>query len=185
MTQYTRLAILPINTVMEPMKKGEELLIAHGVTLSLRSSRLLTYLKGISCVHCGIDGSYFAIEKCKYTLSSKYHLNLYHKSKKDKEVLMTSDHILPKASGGKNTLSNRQPMCTFCNSAKGSHSSVEEGKSIRKEIAKNNKITKLLSIDSSIDYCNLVISEGNKDKDWNIILKHLEDRKNRLVGNVV
>lgn len=36
----------------------------------------------------------------------------------DNEVLMTKDHIIPKSKGGKNNLSNYQPMCCICNKQK-------------------------------------------------------------------
>ena len=56
------------------------------------TTRLLTYTKGIKCVKCGIEASFFAVEDN----GSKPHLNLYG-YRNDNEMLMTSDHIVPKS----------------------------------------------------------------------------------------
>jgi 5-methylcytosine-specific restriction endonuclease McrA len=74
--------------------------------------------KGIRCVECGIEGSYFALEKDITDSTSKFHLNLYGKDEKGDEVMITKDHILPKSKGGENRLSNYQPMCYKCNQKK-------------------------------------------------------------------
>lgn len=75
------------------------------------------FTKGIKCVCCGIEGKYFAKEKCKNDCS--YHLELYAVDENGKEVLMTKDHIIPKSKGGKDVIENYQPMCVKCNVAKG------------------------------------------------------------------
>jgi hypothetical protein len=52
--------------------------------------------------------------------SPTYHLNLYALDSDGREILMTHDHILARADGGKNHLSNTQTMCAPCNFKKGS-----------------------------------------------------------------
>jgi 5-methylcytosine-specific restriction endonuclease McrA len=74
--------------------------------------------KGIKCVDCGIEGSYFALEKDISDSTSRFHLNLYGKDENGDEVMITKDHILPKSKGGENKLSNYQPMCYKCNQKK-------------------------------------------------------------------
>jgi 5-methylcytosine-specific restriction endonuclease McrA len=82
------------------------------------------FLLGRTCVHCGIEGMFFALERHIPKNASKgwngrYHLNLYALDEDGQEVLMTKDHVIPKSQGGKNHISNYQPMCTRCNEAKG------------------------------------------------------------------
>lgn len=92
-------------------------------------SNLLNYKvfkhKGIDCPVCHSKGAYFALERTpgggrnKY---NKWHFNLYAKDAFDRDVLMTKDHIHPRANGGTDDLDNLQPMCQGCNSRKGSTS---------------------------------------------------------------
>lgn len=82
------------------------------------SDRLRCFAKhGTKCVRCGIEGKFFAVER-HFSENGGYHLNLYA-VKDGKEILMTKDHVVPSARGGKNNLSNYQTMCTDCNVAKG------------------------------------------------------------------
>lgn len=87
-----------------------------GETMNV-STRMKTYLKGVVCVRCGLKGKYFM--KTKYSNQPRPHLNLYAIDERGREVLMTSDHILPKSKGGGSSLGNRQPMCAECNTEKG------------------------------------------------------------------
>jgi len=88
-----------------------------GDQVKIRSDRLLTFhRKGIKCVKCGIEGKFFAKERSSKT--SYWHMNLYAVNKEGHEVLMTKDHIIPKAKGGASSLYNYQPMCVKCNGAK-------------------------------------------------------------------
>lgn len=75
------------------------------------------FTKGTKCACCGLEGKYFAKEKCKDV--NRYHLNLYGVDENGNEVLMTKDHILPKSKGGRNHLDNYQTMCIRCNMLKG------------------------------------------------------------------
>jgi len=102
--------------------------------------------KGVTCVGCGIEGKFFALERQKKQTQGKlkegeapqgvvphdiYHFNLYGYNSKSEEVLITMDHIIPKSKGGKNSMDNLQVMCEYCNHAKDNM--------IMKEIERNKK----------------------------------------------
>lgn len=74
---------------------------------------------GLDCVECGFFGTYFALERHKFQRTDKYHFNLYGKDKNGNEIMLTKDHIIPKAKGGTDDLTNFQVMCGPCNSKKG------------------------------------------------------------------
>jgi hypothetical protein len=81
-----RIGQLDINFIFNCMDKGnnpfKELFILTSPRLKLFKT------KGISCIFCGISGTYFAIER---TLggSGRFHLNLYGLDKSNEEVLLT------------------------------------------------------------------------------------------------
>jgi len=90
-----------------------------GQLIRMSSLRLQTFKKyGIICIDCGIKGAFFAMERFRGALML-YHLNLYAYDDKGEEVLMTKDHIIPQSGGGRDILSNMQPMCSPCNCMKG------------------------------------------------------------------
>ena len=105
----------------------------NGEMVRVFSLRLQTFhLHGTKCSCCGLEASYFAIERNDEdeVRGRPYHLNLWGVNKDGEEVLFTHDHILARALGGKDEISNTQTMCTWCNFEK----SLKEG-----EIAKSQK----------------------------------------------
>ena len=83
----------------------------------VRNARITNFRKhGITCVRCGLHGSFFAREK--YPKDNNPHLNLYAIDA-GKDVLMTKDHIKPRSLGGVECLHNIWPMCSRCNASKG------------------------------------------------------------------
>lgn len=72
------------------------------------------HLKGLVCVYCGIEGNKIVISDHG---KGGIHKDLYHWTE-EKKVLMTVDHIIPRSKGGKDFITNKQPMCTNCNSKK-------------------------------------------------------------------
>lgn len=68
---------------------------------------------GCVCVSCGM-----VADKCILIAepdgSSRGHFEFVG-TKNDKYVIMTKDHIIPRALGGKDILENYQPMCQECN----------------------------------------------------------------------
>ena len=93
----------------------------NGFTVKLSSQRYATFKKSISCVKCGITGSFFAIERPVVPANARYHLNLYAIDEEGNEVLMTKDHIVPRSKGGHNNIKNYQTMCYKCNWEKGNN----------------------------------------------------------------
>ena len=88
----------------------------HGDPIHMRSPRMLNFkLHGIICAKCGMRGAFFAKEQFG---EDEPHLNLYGFDKRGEEILMTRDHIKPKAKNGTNHLYNLQPMCFVCNNTK-------------------------------------------------------------------
>jgi 5-methylcytosine-specific restriction endonuclease McrA len=96
-------------------------------------NRLLTYTKGITCMHCELIGKFFSLDRYK---KESPHFNLYGIDKDGEEIMMTSDHIIPRSKGGGNGLKNRQCLCEKCNSAKG-NSLEEEMKRIEEDMEIN------------------------------------------------
>jgi 5-methylcytosine-specific restriction endonuclease McrA len=89
----------------------------HGYKMCIRNNRIANFrINGVACVNCGTKGAFFALEKQGHDTSP--HLNLYGFKKNGKDLLMTRDHIKPKAKGGTNKIYNMQPMCLICNSEK-------------------------------------------------------------------
>lgn len=110
---YDRIGRLPVKFVLSLLGAGH--FNYKGNSIPLNHTRLRTFKeKGITCVSCGITGSFFAVEKSG---CFPYHLNLYA-DKEGKEILMTVDHIKPKSKGGATMLDNLQPMCAKCNTKK-------------------------------------------------------------------
>lgn len=72
--------------------------------------------QGYTCVVCGITANVAVLTK--ELNGRRAHFDFYYK-KGNNYTLFTKDHIIPKSLGGKNLLSNYQPMCSFCNEEKG------------------------------------------------------------------
>lgn len=129
---YTRLASIPAKYVFDALVAGEEFLrlnprLVRGVPkIAISSLRLKTYTKGSCCVNCGREIHFFAWEKDKKG-TTNYHLNAYHLGEDGKEMMVTSDHIIPYSLTRDNSLENRQVMCAKCNTLKSHFSTVEEG----------------------------------------------------------
>lgn len=97
------------------------MLKGHPVRMS--SMRYRNFLvHGITCVTCGIKGSYFYLERHAGHANpdkSPFHFNLYAADGQGREIMMTKDHIMPKSLGGNNYIGNLQTMCCKCNERKG------------------------------------------------------------------
>ena len=70
--------------------------------------------KGMNCAECGLEGSFFALERDK---GGGMHLDLYGRNE-TQDVMMTIDHIHPSSKGGKHHVDNFQTMCKICNEKK-------------------------------------------------------------------
>jgi hypothetical protein len=110
--------VLPFTNVETTIKKAY---MVHGIEylINMKSLRYDQFRKSPVCSCCGLVGSYMAlqiIQTRKYCLH-KPHFNLYG-IKDSKHIILTKDHILPKAKGGTDTLDNLQTMCYNCNQMK-------------------------------------------------------------------
>lgn len=79
--------------------------------------------KGTKCVTCDKVGTRLILGLSN---NGQYHWDVYT----DNLVPLTVDHIKPKSKGGGEELENKQPMCTYCNSAKGNgdkHHGIPDG----------------------------------------------------------
>jgi 5-methylcytosine-specific restriction endonuclease McrA len=82
-----------------------------------RGERFKTFkLKGIDCVCCGRKGSHFYIQITYGRKDGNTFPGLVLYT--DDDVLMTTDHIVPKKYGGMTKVHNLQPMCSPCNNKK-------------------------------------------------------------------
>jgi 5-methylcytosine-specific restriction endonuclease McrA len=97
-------------------KHGNEL---DDVIVNLDSDRLTLFAENSTCVCCGIQGEFYAIEYHTKAEMYKPHLNLYA-IVEGRELLLTKDHIIPLFKGGKNEIANYQTMCQECNMIKSS-----------------------------------------------------------------
>lgn len=122
---YRRKGTVEIDDVLDfvPLTKDSELpgkKEFFGENVKLTSHRYKVYAtKGVQCAHCGLKGIYFALEQSIVQNTKKYHFNLYAIDRYGDEVMMTVDHIIPKAKGGSDSLDNKQPLCFKCNNKKG------------------------------------------------------------------
>ena len=106
--------------------------------------------KGLTCVECGVEGQYFGLEAFRQTCIDQddptCHFNLYG-LKNGQEVMLTKDHVLPKAQGGTDKLDNLQVMCFDCNQAKADQLAAvqiahEDHKKLQETIAEYNASSK-------------------------------------------
>jgi hypothetical protein len=123
-----RKEIMPVNHILPHIiftpkelsanSHPEALVSIGGDLVNMTSIKLQTFKKnGVRCRICACKGSYFAKEK--YAGEPYFHLNLYA-AKDGREVLMTKDHIIPVAKGGRDRLNNFQTLCVDCNKKKAS-----------------------------------------------------------------
>lgn len=137
--KYDRLTTLPIEDVLAEInqhiekhpdihsKEAKKRVDLKGHMVKLNSLRLVTFAKhGITCVECGIEGKFFAVEKFK--VDEVYHINLWGINAEGEETLLTHDHIIARTLGGADNIKNTQTMCTVCNFAKGTLEQKEKQK---------------------------------------------------------
>jgi len=124
--RYLRFEVVPIDEVIpEVIKHWDEprsrIQRPDGTWVGVTSLRMRTFARagtsaaGMKCVCCGLEASFFAVEQSPGQNSC--HFNLYG-IKDDAEVLFTHDHIIARALGGADNLSNAQLMCSPCNGKK-------------------------------------------------------------------
>jgi len=115
--KYKISEILPL--IKGPIHGKDRMVRLDGDVVKVSSKRLMTFSRhGVRCAQCGMEGLYFVKERHKKG-SKRFHLNLYGRNEHGSEVLMTSDHIIPRSKNGSEGVQNRQTMCVVCNCKKG------------------------------------------------------------------
>ncbi len=106
----------------------------------MNSHRYFVFRESLSCVACGIQGTKMILEHNPADKSP--HFNLYA-IENGELILMTKDHVRPKALGGGEYHSNLQPMCAICNNLKGSANlTLEAIAELRKLYNENSFLSK-------------------------------------------
>lgn len=98
--------------------------VSKEVLPKIRVSKLMPEGHG-QCARCGIE----ATSVVTYTLASEQHQVAYANIFAGR-IMMTVDHILPRALGGADALSNLQLMCYKCNTKKEMMSTPQEMEAI-------------------------------------------------------
>lgn len=83
--------------------------------VKMNSSRYFVFQKSHVCIACGLEGKVFLLEKHPHSIPP--HFNLYGEEKGNL-VLMTKDHIIPRAKNGSEKLENFVTCCHICNNLK-------------------------------------------------------------------
>lgn len=108
----------------------------HTYTVRMNSDRYFVFKDNPRCVSCGLEGTKMILDMNPGDNSP--HFNLYAEED-GRYVLMTKDHVLAKACGGTDELSNYTTCCAICNNLKGHYDlSYEQVKELRE--IHNNKM---------------------------------------------
>lgn len=119
--KYLRVGKFSIRTVLDFLTtapQGHPSFAGHPIHMYSKRYQVFTR-KGIKCAACGLEATYFCLEKHSATKTKHYHFNLYGITASGSEVLFTKDHILPRSRGGADHIDNLQTMCSPCNTKKG------------------------------------------------------------------
>lgn len=104
---------VPVQDVLAVIGNGRHAEFS-GAVVHVDTDTLKCFKKnGTRCAICGIEGRYFWVERGdpKGTI----RLVLYAVRGKGQEIMLTKDHIVPKAWGGKDVMSNYRTLCETCN----------------------------------------------------------------------
>ena len=114
-----------IELLKAPRKKrvadGMKISAPGGVELYLHMNN---NSEAIKCWHCGLEATVFVLEHRHRCFGQAPILELYAKVD-GRLILMTRDHIIPRAVGGTDAVENLRPGCTKCNGKRG-HKMTED-----------------------------------------------------------
>jgi ADP-ribose pyrophosphatase len=91
----------------------------------MNSDRYYCFNKNPKCICCGLEGEVLILELHRNQKEKNPHFNFYARQA-GQLILMTKDHIVAKANGGRDMRDNLQTMCTICNHLKGSQAIILE-----------------------------------------------------------
>lgn len=156
-------AEFPIQTIFDLYtdKNSLTLFDVHGkqIWVDMHSDRYLLFKeKGIKCVACGVEGNTMVLE---LTSNDRGHFNLYCKDNLSM-TLLTRDHIVAKACGGKNVMENYQVMCERCNSIKGHYDLTAEQILEIKETYKRKDMSPNNASDLAANLKRVMINENKR-----------------------
>lgn len=99
-----------------PVDVGGVITFPNGMQVGAGSPRmkLLWGRKELICNVCGLAAGFAAIE-AHVNCPESMHLNFYSYDINGAEVMMTWDHVVPRAEGGDNSQQNAQCLCEICN----------------------------------------------------------------------
>lgn len=110
----------------------------HTYTVRMNSDRYFVFKDNPRCVSCGLEGTKMILDMNPGDNSP--HFNLYAEED-GRYVLMTKDHILAKACGGTDEISNYQTMCHLCNNLKGHYNlSLDDIRKLRELSLNKSKL---------------------------------------------
>ncbi len=90
-----------------------------GIPVYTFSTRYFAFRKSLVCQECGLEGTFFALERAVRDHTNKMgHFNLYGINANGQEVMLTQEHIIPKSCGGPDTDENLITTCYTCNKRK-------------------------------------------------------------------
>jgi len=119
----TTLPLLCTHNYRLRIKKRREFQLPDGTKylVKIDSLRYHTFLKSTNCACCGIEGTKLMLDRQPHDHDggNTAHFNLYAVLPDGSLLLMTKDHKVASAKGGRNGLGNLQTMCTLCNNKKG------------------------------------------------------------------
>jgi len=124
MSDYDRIKKCKIEEVLKHVSLNQEdkpVTVKFGSKMvHMGSKRYLNFkAHGSTCVTCGLVGTHFWLERHKNQKTGRFHFNMYGTNGDGEEVMLTKDHIIPKAKGGSDEVDNFQVMCQPCNGSKG------------------------------------------------------------------
>lgn len=93
----------------------------------VNSQRYILFVRdGLSCTVCGRKATVCKLElPTSKATQDRAHFNFYCEEG-DRLILLTKDHKIAKANGGKNVMDNYTPMCQDCNTKKGAKGKPED-----------------------------------------------------------
>jgi 5-methylcytosine-specific restriction endonuclease McrA len=102
----------------------------------MNSQRYFIFRESLQCAACGLVGCKMILEQ--HPSDKSPHFNLYAEED-GKLVMMTKDHVQPKAFGGEDRHSNYQTMCIICNNLKGAANITLQGIRELRRVYNENK----------------------------------------------